>query len=59
MRIKLKMSMLVMLKKNMRSSKPLAGSNLNFLNITTLDLILKGHLEMFLFSNMNLNTMTL
>ena len=59
MRIKLRMSMLVMLKKNLRSSKLLARSNLNFLNTTTLDLILKGLLEMFLFSNKNLNTVTL
>ena len=51
--------MLVMLKKNLRSSKILARSSLNFLKTTTLDLILKGLLEMFLFLNMNLNTMTL
>ena len=31
--------------------------NFNLLNITTLDLILKGLLEMFLFPNMNLNSM--
>ena len=34
-------------------------SNLNLLNITTLDLILKGLLEIFLFPNMNLNTISL
>ena len=59
MRIKLRMSMLVLLKKNLRSTKPLARSSFNFLNTTTLELILKGLLEMFLFSNMNLNTVTL
>ena len=34
-------------------------SNLNLLNITTLDLILKGLLEMFSFPNMNHNSMKL
>ena len=34
-------------------------SNLNLLNITTLDLILKGLLEMLLLPDMNLNTMPL
>ena len=33
--------------------------NFNLLNLTTLNLILKGLLKMFLFLNRNLNTMTL
>ena len=44
-RIQLRMSMLVMLKQNLMSSRLLARSNLKLLIITSLDLILKGFIK--------------